>query len=362
MFYLTGTGKTACITKLLKSPLANKFKKVYINCTSLQSPAAIFKAMATELNAKTVGDKDTNQQFIENYICTKRNKMVLMVLDEIDELIEKKQSILYTIFEWPTLAKARIVLIGIANSLDLTNRALARLHINGDQKPQLMHFAPYTKQQIIDIFTNRLAEAGALDIFKLPAIQLVSAKVAAMSGDVRKALDIGRRVVQLAAQENAHKLDLLEELGIAKLPKNENPSDDDEPKVEMKQVLNVLQSFYNSANTLDQDNGDSFPLLQKILICTLLLILQNDKNKNIQMGRLHAVYAKICTKRMMPVVGESEFVSLCTLVETKGIIRVIKNKVSRLSKIQLEWDQDEITAAIQDKQLIAQVLADKSCL
>lgn len=284
--------------------------------------------------------------------------MVLLVLDEVDELIDKKQSVLYTIFEWPALAKARIVLIGIANSLDLTNRALSRLHINCEMKPKLMHFAPYTKQQIVDIFKSRLEAAGALDVFPLATIQLLSAKVAAMSGDVRKALDIGRRVAELATQQNGNNIDLMQELGVDELDAEKR----DEPKVEMRQVMNVLQNVYSTANTLDDDNGDSFPLQQKVLICTLLLMLTNGKNKDITVSRLHAVYAKICTKRMIPVLGDSEFLSTCKLTETKGIIRVIKNKVMRMSKIQLQWDQDEITAAVKDKQLIAQILADKSCL
>lgn len=284
--------------------------------------------------------------------------MVLLVLDEIDELIDKKQSVLYTIFEWPTLARAKLMLIGIANSLDLTNRALSRLHINSELKPSLMHFAPYTKQQIVDIFKSRLEAAGALDVFPLTTIQLLSAKVAAMSGDVRKALDIGRRVAELVTEQKSGNIDLLQELGVDVLDADKR----DEPKVEMKQVLNVLNSVYSTANSLDDDNADLFPLQQKVLICTLLLMLANGKNKDITISRLHAAYAKVCTKRMIPILDESEFVSMCTLTETKGIIRVIKNKVMRLSKIQLQWDQEEITAAIKDKQLIAQILADKSCL
>lgn len=338
--------------------MANKFKKVYINCTSLQTPATIFKAIAIELGVKVSGDKDANQSFIENYICAKRNKMVLLVLDEIDELIDKKQSVLYTIFEWPALPKAKLLLIGIANSLDLTNRALSRLHMQSALKPSLMHFAPYTKQQIVDIFKSRLDAAGALDVFPITTIQLLSAKVAAMSGDVRSALDIGRRVAELATAQMKGHIDIMQELGVNELDADKR----DEPKVEMKQVLNVLNNVHGTANTLDDDNAESFPLQQKVLICTLLLMLANGKNRDITISRLHAVYAKVCTKRIIPTVDESEFVSLCTLTETKGIIRVIKNKVLRLSRIQLQWDEDEITAAIKDKQLIAQILADKSCL
>lgn len=355
--FVIGTGKTACIRNLLNSPITSKFKKVYINCTSLQSPAAIFKAIALELGAKTIGDKEANRRFIEEYICTKRHKMVLLVLDEIDELIEKKQLVLYTIFEWPSFPWSKLLLIGIANSLDLTNRALSRLQSYTDLKPQLMHFAPYTTPQIMDIFKHRLEAAGVLDVFPLATIQLLSAKVAAMSGDVRKALDIGRRVAELATVNN-DKIDLMEELGVAEL-KPEKPI---EHKIELKQVLNVLNSVYKTARTLDDDTSEAFPLQEKVLICTLLLMLSNGKNKDITIGRLHGTYVKVCTKRGIPFVDESEFGSLCTLTETKGIIRIIKNKAARMSKIQLQWDQEDITNAIKDKQLIAQILADKSCL
>lgn len=280
---------------------------------------------------------------------------MLLVLDEIDELVEKKQSVLYTIFEWPTLPKAKILLIGIANSLDLTNRALARLQTQSTSiKPYLMNFLPYSREQIIDIFKNRLQAAGVLDVFPVATLHLLSAKVASMSGDIRKALDLGRRVTENVKQRfNLNDDDLLE-LGINEIDKTE--------QVEVSQVLNVLNDAYSTANKWDDENGEAIPLQEKVLVCTLLMLLKKAKNKDITVARLREIYAKVCNKRGIPSLDESEFFGICSLTETKGIIRMIKNKVPRLTKIQLQWDEDEIINVVKDKQLIANILTDMTVL
>lgn len=54
--------------------------------------------------------------------------MLVLVLDEIDCLGSTAgKEILYKLFEWPCLELSRLVLIGIANALDLTKRILPRL-------------------------------------------------------------------------------------------------------------------------------------------------------------------------------------------------------------------------------------------
>ncbi len=81
-----------------------------------------------------------------------------MVLDEMDQLDTRSRSVLYTIFEWPLNYPNGIILIGIANALDLTDRLLPRLKAKLQLAPQLLHFAPYTRQQLKDILTKRLEE------------------------------------------------------------------------------------------------------------------------------------------------------------------------------------------------------------
>ena len=83
-----------------------------------------------------------------------------MILDEIDQLESKAQSVLYTIFEWPSLVKSKLILIGIANMLDLTDRVLPRLQSHLACKPKLVNFPTYTKDQIMNIVKQRIVEVS----------------------------------------------------------------------------------------------------------------------------------------------------------------------------------------------------------
>lgn len=213
-----------------------------------------------------------------------------------------------------------------------------------------MHFASYTKQQILDIFSSRLKEAGALEVFTPVALQLLAGKVAAVSGDVRRALDIGRRVIELGEQKSTFK-------SLENLTQDENLK-----AVEVKHVVDVLNTVYGAAQNLNDDADDTFPLQQKIVVCSLLLMLKNLKNKDVTVGKLHEVYKKVCKKRNLLGVDQTEFVGICVLLETRGIIRIVGKKEPRLNKVSLAWDEEEVAAALKDKQLMSTILQDVSCL
>ena len=61
-------------------------------------------------------------------------------------------------------------------------------------------FQPYTFQQLQEIVTSRMA---GLRVFEPDAIQLAARKVAAVSGDARRALDICRRATEIAQPKPA---------------------------------------------------------------------------------------------------------------------------------------------------------------
>ncbi|KZC06886.1 PREDICTED: cell division control protein 6 homolog [Dufourea novaeangliae] len=356
-----GTGKTACLSKLMLKPeFKTRFKVVYVNCTTMKSAITIYGKIIHELGLTASKSGKNSKTVIEKYLISK-HKMLLLILDELDQLESQRQSVLYSIFEWPLIQNSKLLLIGIANALDLTDRILPRLQAKCELKPKLMHFPPYTKQQISNIITERLSDAKVSDLFTGNALQMLAGKVAAVSGDIRRALDISRRVVELA---ESHKLAQILQ------PTNNNEINTGSPKkqqfvaekpVDLKEVITVLNGVYGGSQNIEKEES-TFPLQQKLLLCSLLLILNKGRNKDVTVGKLHEVYKKVCKKRNIHAVDCSEFVSLCSLIETRGILKLTTKREPRLSKVNLEWDQEELDAALQDKNMMAEIINDVSCL
>ncbi|NXJ58458.1 CDC6 protein, partial [Spizaetus tyrannus] len=196
-----GTGKTACLSRVLldcKDELTGS-KTIVLNCMSLSSPQGVFPAVAQQLGLPAAAGREGVRR-LEKQL-TAQGPMVLLVLDELDQLESKGQDVLYTLFEWPRLPGSRLVLVGLANALDLTDRSLARLGAHPAGSPQLLHFPPYTREQLTAILQERLGQVAGDPVLDAAALQFCARKVSAVSGDARKALDVCRRAVEVVELE-----------------------------------------------------------------------------------------------------------------------------------------------------------------
>lgn len=45
-------------------------------------------------------------------------------MDELDQLITSKQDVVYNFFNWPTLTASRLIVIAVANTMDLPERVM----------------------------------------------------------------------------------------------------------------------------------------------------------------------------------------------------------------------------------------------
>lgn len=355
--------------KLINTDIFKSRLKIgFVNCTSVSSKGAIYKKICYELNIRT-SSAPTEKECLEaiDKFLNKKHQMTLLVLDEIDQLCgsgQKQNEILYHIFEWPSIKNSKLILVGIANALDLTDRSLTRLQLNVQLKPTVMNFSAYTKAQISEIFKSRLEESGS-DLFPPAAIALLAAKVSAVSGDIRRALNIGKRVIEVAERERKKnsKVDIALLESVIDSENTENVLQEKPMKqIEMKEVVSVLNNVYGNSQNLAADVDEGYPMLQKILLCTLMLIVKHSKRKIVTVGYLFDVFRKVCKRRNIHSVDFSEFMSLCDLVEVRGVMRIIRKKEPRVYQVQLQWVEDEIIAQLQDKQMIENILCEKSFL
>ncbi|KAL4672784.1 hypothetical protein H8957_009214 [Semnopithecus entellus] len=351
-----GTGKTACLSRILqdlKKELKG-FKTIMLNCMSLRSAQAVFPAIAQEICQEEVSKpagKDMMRK-LEKHMTAEKGPMIVLVLDEMDQLDSKGQDVLYTLFEWPWLSNSRLVLIGIANTLDLTDRILPRLQAREKCKPQLLNFPPYTRNQIVAILQDRLTQVSRDQVLDNAAIQFCARKVSAVSGDVRKALDVCRRAIEIVES------DVKSQTVLKPLSECKSPSEPLIPKrVGLIHISQVMSEVDGNRMTLSQGAQDSFPLQQKILVCSLMLLIRHLKIKEVTLGKLYEAYSKVCRKQQVAAVDQSECLSLSGLLEARGILGLKRNKETRLTKVFFKIEEKEIEHALKDKTLIGNILA-----
>ncbi|KAI2659394.1 hypothetical protein H4Q32_023692 [Labeo rohita] len=229
---------------------------------------------------------------------------------------------------------------GIANALDLTDRILPRLQAKPHCRPKLLNFPPYSREELNAIVQDRLTQVSGEGVLDAAAVQFCARKVSAVSGDARKALDICRRAVEIVEAADRSKM------------ASEPAASPKVSRVSVPQVARVLSEVYGDRMASSSGDGESFPLQQKLLVCCLLLIIRNGKSKE-----LCEVYSKLCKQRQVGGVGQTECLSLCSLLESRGIFTLKKAKDARMTKVSLKIEERDVENALKDRTLLGSILA-----
>ena len=235
-----GTGKSALVSEVCRDIQGIEgVKTAYINCMSTKCSKDIYGKLTRELDGHDDEVDCDEMEHLRAMLFPKRKPsadVYMVILDEIDHLLTLDPEMLYTLFQWSLQRSSRLILIGIANALDLTDRFLPRLKAR-NLKPQLLPFLPYTAPQITSVIATKLKSLSpdpTTPVDYLPfvhpaAIQLCSRKAASQSGDLRKAFDIMRRTIDLIEIETKqkHQSDLAAKAlqsSPSKTPLSENPN------------------------------------------------------------------------------------------------------------------------------------------
>jgi origin recognition complex subunit 1 len=222
-----GTGKTAtvreAIAQLNSAVIAEElddFIFVEINGMKVTDPHQSYSLLWEALKGDRVSPSQALDLLEREFSHPNPRRVPCVVLmDELDQLVTKNQGVMYNFFNWPGLRHSRLIVLAVANTMDLPERTLSnkissRLGEQISPPPQnryktdlsltgltRIQFPGYKHEQLMEIIQSRL-EGVPGGIVEQDAVQYASRKVAAVSGDARRALDICRRAVELAEAES----------------------------------------------------------------------------------------------------------------------------------------------------------------
>ncbi|RPA92470.1 P-loop containing nucleoside triphosphate hydrolase protein [Choiromyces venosus 120613-1] len=198
-----GTGKTATIRELITQlqylvalEELDDFTFVEINGMKVTDLHQAYSLLWEAIK----GDRVSPSQalgLLESEFSTPSPRSVpcVVLMDELDELVTRGQSVMYNFFNWPGGWHSKLIVLAVANTMDLPERTLSN-KISSRLGLTRITFPGYTDSQLMSIIQSRL-EGVPGNIVDPDAVQFASRKVAAVSGDATRALDICRRAVEI---------------------------------------------------------------------------------------------------------------------------------------------------------------------
>ncbi|KAI1369477.1 ATPase [Xylaria arbuscula] len=202
-----GTGKTATVREVVsrlddavRTDELDDFIFVEINGMKITDPHQSYCLLWEALRGQRVSPSQALDLLEREFNNPSPRRVPCVVLmDELDQLVTKNQSVMYNFFNWPGLRHSRLIVLAVANTMDLPERTLSN-KISSRLGLTRITFPGYNHEQLMKIIQSRL-EGVPGNIVEPDAVQFASRKVAAVSGDARRALDICRRAVELAEAE-----------------------------------------------------------------------------------------------------------------------------------------------------------------
>ncbi|KAJ7647053.1 P-loop containing nucleoside triphosphate hydrolase protein [Roridomyces roridus] len=365
-----GTGKTALVNSVVRSLGIDKVKVIMINCMALNSVDVLWERLIEELGGtpdkkrKTAGrvKKVQGRDAVEALLSVATSKYII-ILDELDHVAPTAQS-LSSLFSLSASRPSTVRVVGIANTHTLTASSSVGF-VPSAANVRTVHFAPYTPAQLLQILQSRLAplylselsddpEAAdkasqeAKRFLTAPALNLLTKKVAALTGDVRSLFEVLRGAIDLA---------------VASAPPSPTPNRTEEnplnpttkSSVAPSHILAALKA-YSPASTVPPRVGGAAPTNSEIVtkirslglharFALLALLLAS---KRVEAGlslssapaspvkraassafsiidptQLHSFYSVVLSRSadgMFPAVSRSEFSDLVSMLEGVGLV------------------------------------------
>ena len=331
-YYLAGvpgTGKTATVRGVRRS-IEENFKKlkirkgslvfIEVNGLKLTDPYQCYSSVYHALTKKRTSAKKA-EELLHDMFCSPKSSdpFVVLIVDELDSLQTSKQDILYHLFDWPSRPSSKLVVIAIANTLDLPERIMDKRVVSRAGYGRL-DFHPYKFGELQSIVAARLK--GTKDVFASDGVQLVARKVASISGDARKVLDICRRSIEIAEEEWN---------GVGKIEVNRN------------HALKAVNETTSAPKMVYIRNASEF---EKKLLSAITKHFQVSGTEEGFCMDIYRYFVDLCEADDIPDVNFSEFLEVAQSLHESRLIILESDKVDSQRRIRLIVSSEDIDFAL----------------
>ncbi|KAI4976551.1 hypothetical protein ZWY2020_050158 [Hordeum vulgare] len=338
-----GTGKTMSVLAVMRR-LRSEFDSgalrpycfIEINGLKLASPENIYKVIYEQLSGHRVGWKKALHYLTQHFSDGKKigkqaNQPIVLLIDELDLLLTRNQSVLYNILDWPTKPNSNLVIIGIANTMDLPEKLLPR--ISSRMGIQRLCFGPYNYRQLQEIITSRLKGINA---FEDQAIEFASRKVAAMSGDARRALEICRRAAEFAD----YRVKQFQQ--VEQTPSSANIGNG---FVCMGDIEDAIQEVFQAPHIQVMKNCPKFG---KVILAAMVHELYRSGLGEVLFDKLAATVFSWCHVNREILPGYDTLLKICCKLGESKIVLCEEGTKHKLQKLQLNYPSDDVTFALKE--------------
>ncbi|NXN80221.1 ORC1 protein, partial [Bombycilla garrulus] len=324
-----GTGKTAtvhevvrCLQQAAENDELPPFQFVEINGMKLTDPHQAYVQILEFLTGQKVTATHAAVLLAKLFSTPgPKRKTTVLVVDELDLLWTRKQNVMYNLFDWPTQKHSKLIILAIANTMDLPerimmNRVASRLGLTR------MSFQPYTYKQLQQIISSRLKGVKA---FEEDAVQLVSRKVAALSGDARRCLDICRRATEICEFSRQKKTPEI---------------------VRMAHVTEAIDEMFSSPYVSAIRNAS---LHEQIFLKAILAEFRRAGVEEATVQQIYHHHIALCRMEGLQSPTVSEIMAICSRLGACRLLLVEASSKYIHMRVRLNLSQDDVMYALREE-------------
>ncbi|NXP66483.1 ORC1 protein, partial [Chloropsis cyanopogon] len=251
---------------------------------------------------------------------------------QLDLLWTRKQNVMYNLFDWPTQKHSKLIILAIANTMDLPerimmNRVASRLVCSSTLLFRLWDCSKMVQRRFALPLVCLLILAKPFpQLFGSVVTNLSrSLQVAALSGDARRCLDICRRateICELARQKNSPEI------------------------VRMAHVTEAIDEMFSSPYVNAIRNAS---LHEQIFLKAILAEFRRAGVEEATVQQIYQHYVALCRVEGLQSPTVSEIMAICSRLGACRLLLVEASNKYLHMRVRLNLSQDDVMYALREE-------------